>query len=56
MKGKKFGPPPKKGPTPQGIGFNLGVMIMVKKPGCPHRENGVGMSDIKGIKDVQVKG
>ena len=54
--GKARGVPPKRGPTPQGIGFNLGVMIMVKKPGCPHRENGVGMSDIKGIKDIQVKG
>ena len=38
------------------LGFNFGVMVMIKKPGCPHRENGVGMSDIKGIKDIQVKG
>ena len=37
------------------LGFSIGVMV-IKKPGCPHRENGVGMSDIKGIKDIQVKG
>ena len=37
--------PPEKGPVPQGL----------KKGGCPHRENGA-KSDIKGIKDIQVKG
>ena len=36
------------------LGFSIGVMI-IKKPGCPHRENGV-KSDIKGISGVQVKG
>ena len=46
-KGKKFGAPPEKGPQPQGMVF--GGM------GCPHREMGV-KSDIKGIKDIQVKG
>ena len=58
MSSKKLttGAPPMRGPTPQGIGFNIGVMVMIKKPGCPYRENGVGMSDIKGIKDIQVKG
>lgn len=47
--GKAFGPPPKKGPNPQGLktgGINTG---------CPHRENGV-KSDIKGISSIQIKG
>ena len=48
MKGKPFGPPPKKGPQPQGM--KDGNLV-----GCPHRENGV-KSDIKGISDIQVKG
>jgi|TARA_R100000479_G_C6371530_1_gene197271 hypothetical protein len=46
--GKAFGPPPEKGPQPQGM--NEGDFV-----GCPHRENGV-KSDIKGISDIQVKG
>tara|TARA_Y100001972_G_C7566259_1_gene284272 strand:+ start:352 stop:630 length:279 start_codon:yes stop_codon:yes gene_type:complete len=45
---KKFLIPPEKGPQPQGM--KDGDFI-----GCPHRENGV-KSDIKGIKDIQVKG
>ena len=56
MKGKRQGPPPKKGPNPQGLNI---VMIslgsMMNAPGCPHRENGV-KSDIKGISNIQVKG
>ena len=43
--GVKSGPPPKRGPNPQGL----------KKGGCPHREPGV-KSDIKGIKDIQTTG
>ena len=43
--GVKSGPPPAKGPTPQGL----------KAGGCPHRETGA-KSDIKGIKDIQVTG
>ena len=47
--------------TPQDKGFNL---KFVKKfqigalsdLGCPHRENGVQGSDIKGVKPIQVKG
>ena len=56
MKGKRQGPPPKKGPNPQGLNI---VMIslgsMMNTPGCPHRENGV-KSDIKGISNIQIKG
>ena len=48
MKGKRFGPPPKKVPQPQGM--KIGEFA-----GCPHRENGI-KSDIKGISDIQVKG
>ena len=48
MKGKAFGPPPEKGPQPQG-------MKTGEFAGCPHRENGV-RSDIKGISGIQVKG
>jgi len=48
VKGKSFGPPPEKGPQPQG-------MKTGEFAGCPHRENGV-KSDIKGISDIQVKG
>jgi len=43
--GVSSGPPPKRGPQPQGL----------KKGGCPHREPGV-KSDIKGIKDIQITG
>jgi hypothetical protein len=43
--GVKSGPPPEKGPNPQGL----------KAGGCPHRETGA-KSDIKGIKDIQVTG
>jgi hypothetical protein len=43
--GIKQGPPPEKGPQPQGL----------KTGGCPHREPGA-KSDIKGIKEVQVTG
>jgi hypothetical protein len=46
--GKPFGPPPERGPQPQG-------MKTGEFAGCPHRENGV-KSDIKGISDIQVKG
>jgi hypothetical protein len=55
MKGKRQGPPPKKGPS--SLGLKIGIMIAISKPvpGCPHREGGV-KSDIKGISDVQVKG
>ena len=49
MKGKPFGPPPKRGPQPQGM--KDGNLV-----GCPHRENGVQGSDIKGVKPIQVKG
>ena len=43
--GKKFGPPPLRGPNPQGL----------KTGGCPYRENGT-KSDIQGISPIQVKG
>ena len=55
MIGKKFGPPPKKGPTPQGIRITMISIGSIAKPGCPYRENGV-KSDIKGISGIQVKG
>ena len=43
--GKKFGPPPERGPNPQGL----------KGGGCPHREVGA-RSDIKGISSIQTSG
>ena len=43
--GKEFGPPPERGPNPQGL----------KGGGCPHREVGA-RSDIKGISSIQVSG
>lgn len=43
--GKEFGPPPERGPNPQGL----------KGGGCPHREVGA-KSDIKGISSIQVSG
>ena len=43
--GKEFGPPPERGPNPQGL----------KGGGCPHREMGT-RSDIKGISSIQVSG
>jgi len=46
--GQEYGPPPEKGPQPQG-------MKTGEFAGCPYRENGV-KSDIKGISDIQVKG
>ncbi len=46
--GKEYGPPPEKGPQPQG-------MVDGEFVGCPHRENGV-KSDIKGISEIQIKG
>lgn len=46
--GKAFGPPPERGPQPQG-------MKTGEFAGCPHRENGV-KSDIKGISDIQITG
>ena len=46
--GKAFGPPPEKGPQPQG-------MKTGEFAGCPHRENGA-KSDIQGIKDIQLTG
>jgi hypothetical protein len=56
MKGKRQGPPPKKGPNPQGLNIIMvSLGSMMSAPGCPHRENGV-KSDIKGISDIQVKG
>lgn len=45
MPGVRFGPPPKKGPNPQGL----------KKGGCIYRRNGA-KSDIQGIKDIQKSG
>ena len=30
IKGKKFGPPPKSGPTPQGLNFNYNTVKTVK--------------------------
>ena len=42
MPGVRFGPPPKKGPNPQGM----------KEGGCIYRRNGA-KSDIQGIKDIQ---
>tara|TARA_B100002019_G_C20756269_1_gene350863 strand:- start:204 stop:416 length:213 start_codon:yes stop_codon:yes gene_type:complete len=55
--------PPEKGPNPQGMqegdlakigkGFKVGALSNL---GCPHRENGVQGSDIKGVKPIQVKG
>ena len=56
MKGKRQGPPPKKGPNSRGIIIAIAsIGNMMSAPGCPHRENGV-KSDIKGISDIQVKG
>jgi len=43
--------PPKRGPNPQGL--KKGDLLNI---GCPHRENGVQGSDIKGVKPIQVKG
>lgn len=43
--GKRFGPPPEKGPNPQGL----------KTGGCPYRREG-SKSDIQGISNIQVKG
>ena len=43
--GKEFGPPPERGPNPQGL----------KGGGCPHREMGA-KSDIKGISAIQTSG
>ena len=43
--GVRFGPPPKKGPNPQGM----------KEGGCIYRRNGA-KSDIQGIKDIQKSG
>ena len=43
--GVRYGPPPRKGPDPQGL----------KHGGCPHREPGA-KSDIKGIKNIQTTG
>ena len=43
--GVRYGPPPKRGPNPQGL----------KNGGCPHREIGA-KSDIKGIKNIQTSG
>ena len=59
MIGKKSGPPPKKGPNPQGIRITMiriGALSDIGDFGCPHRENGVQGSDIKGVKPIQVKG
>ena len=49
--GKSRGAPPKKGPTPQGL--KIGALSNL---GCPHRENGVQGSDIKGVKPIQTTG
>ena len=49
--GKSRGAPPKKGPTPQGL--KIGALSNI---GCPHRENGVQGSDIKGVKPIQTTG
>jgi len=57
--GKRFGPPPKKGPNSQGITvalIRIGALSDIGNFGCPHRENGVQGSDIKGVKPIQVKG
>ena len=51
MKGKNFGPPPSKGPNPQGIRITMiqiGGLSDLGSYGCPHRETGV-KSDIQGI-------
>jgi hypothetical protein len=45
MPGVRFGPPPKKGPNPQGL----------KEGGCIYRRTGA-KSDIQGIKDIQKSG
>ena len=45
--GKKFGPPPEKGPQPPGMVFG--------GTGCPHREMGA-KSNIQGVKDIQLTG
>ena len=56
MKGKRQGPPPKKGPKPRGIIIAIAsIGNMMSAPGCPYRENGV-KSEIKGISDIEVKG
>ena len=58
MKGKNFGPPPSKGPNPQGIRITMiqiGGLSDLGSYGCPHRETGV-KSDIQGISNIQLKG
>ena len=48
-----------KTPKDQGIGFKLVKKFQIgalSDLGCPHRENGVQGSDIKGVKPIQVKG
>jgi|GEM_PF-1414487 len=47
--GKRFGPPPLKGPDSQGLMLKDGGM------GCPHRRKGA-KSSIQGIKDIQTSG
>lgn len=61
--GVRSGPPPKRGPNPQGIDAPVKSILEketveyfgLKKGGCPHREPGV-KSDIKGIKSIQSRG
>tara|TARA_E500000178_G_scaffold345706_1_gene396038 strand:- start:834 stop:1079 length:246 start_codon:yes stop_codon:yes gene_type:complete len=63
LPGKRFGPPPKRGPNSQGIDAPITSILEketieyfgLKKGGCPHREPGV-KSDIKGIKSIQSRG
>ena len=48
-----------KNPTDKGVNVKLVIPFKVgalSNLGCPHRENGVQGSDIKGVKPIQVKG
>lgn len=61
--GVRSGPPPKRGPNPQGIDAPIKSILEketvkyfgLKKGGCPHREPGK-KSDIKGVSPIQVSG
>jgi len=63
LPGKRFGPPPKRGPNPQGIDAPIKSILEketieylgLKKGGCPHRESGK-KSDIKGYSPIQITG
>jgi len=70
LPGKRFGPPPKRGPNPQGIDAPVKSILEketveyfgLKKGGCPHREPsskntypGHNSAQIKGFKFIGVR-